>query len=154
MTAPKPTALKIKQGNLGGRRLNHHEPQPEKEIPTMPSFVAENEYAIREWNYITPRLFELGLLTTIDKAAIAAYCMAYARWAQAEEKAVGQHMVVKSTKGTAMTNPLIRASRDAMDQVLAIVREFGMTPVSRTRLQVDPEGVLRLNDEKLKYFCA
>lgn len=153
MGHPKPTALRIKQGNLAKRALNAHEPQPTVEIPDVPAFVRENVYALAEWDYITPRLQELGILTSLDRAAISAYCMAYARWSQAEERAAGQAMVVKSSTGSPMMNPLIRASRDAMTQMTEICKEFGMTPSSRTRLHVDPDGILRLSQERGKYFA-
>ena len=68
---PKPTALKLVTGNPGKRPLNDHEPQPEAAIPEVPAHLSGEAKA--EWDRIVIRLHPLGLLTDLDRAALAAY---------------------------------------------------------------------------------
>jgi P27 family predicted phage terminase small subunit len=78
---PKPTKLKIAAGNPGKRPLNPHEPQPVTSAPRMPAWLSKRAKA--EWRRIVPELTNLGLLTRIDLAALAAYCQAYAELEEA-----------------------------------------------------------------------
>src|SRR3989337_534358 len=79
---PKPTALKLLQGNPGQHRLNQAEPKPASVVPNRPGWLLPN--AKREWSRLVQELQELGLLTNLDRAALAGYCQAYARAIRAE----------------------------------------------------------------------
>jgi phage terminase small subunit len=57
---------------------------PEIEIPGCPKHLLPE--ARKEWKRITPKLQELGLVSQIDRAALALYCQAYARWVWCEEQ--------------------------------------------------------------------
>ena len=49
--------------------------------PPCPAHVERNRTAFAEWNRIVPELITAGLLCTVDAAALAMYCVAYAmRW--------------------------------------------------------------------------
>ncbi len=81
---PKPTALKERQGNPGKRALN-------KGISTMKQGVARppahlSDAAKREWQRLRRKLAPAGLLTPLDANVLAMYCMAWARWVEAEEQ--------------------------------------------------------------------
>ena len=80
---PKPTAVKVLEGNPGKRSLNTAEPKPEKKAPRCPSWLEDE--AKKEWKRMCKQLEQLGILTEIDMAAFAGYCQAYARWKEAEE---------------------------------------------------------------------
>lgn len=80
---PKPTALKVLEGNPGKRPLNKNEPQPERKAPRCPSWLEPE--AKKEWKRMAKTLETIGVLTQVDKAAFAGYCQAYARWKEAEE---------------------------------------------------------------------
>jgi phage terminase small subunit len=73
---PKPTHLKAITGNPGKRPLNEHEPRPKVEIPECPPELSPS--AQREWNRLVDHLAALRLLTSLDRAALAAYCGSYA----------------------------------------------------------------------------
>jgi phage terminase small subunit len=76
---PIPTR-QILTGNPGKRPLNQAEPKPEAAIPECPPELGE--IAKREWGRLVGELCALGLLTNLDRA-LAAYCGAYALWAEA-----------------------------------------------------------------------
>ncbi len=82
-------------------------------------------------------LLALGVLTTVDRAALAAYCVAYARWADAEAQVTKLGTVVKTANGNLIQNPYLAVANRAMDQMMKAAGEFGMTPSSRSRMQVE-----------------
>lgn len=73
---PKPTALKVLEGNPGKRPLNRREPQPLRSIPTCPAHLSPT--AKGEWKRLAGQLHRLGILSQLDRAALAAYCQATA----------------------------------------------------------------------------
>jgi P27 family predicted phage terminase small subunit len=136
---PKPTALKELQGNPGKRALNKHEPKPGG-IPKCPVHLDKD--AKREWKRISVELIALGLLTSVDMAALAAYCSAYSRWAAAEKNIQKFGMVIRSKKsGEPVKNPYVLIADAALDHLRKFGTEFGLTPASRSRLQVEPPTV-------------
>lgn len=149
---PKPTHLKLVTGNPGRRPLNEREPNVPRAIPTPPEHLSE--LALAEWERITPDLYNAGCLARIDRAAIAAYCQAYARWVHAEQQLAKYGMMVKSPQkvitkrakngsvveeksgGFPMQSPFLAIANRAIDQMVKIAAEFGMTPSSRSRIEV------------------
>jgi P27 family predicted phage terminase small subunit len=93
--------------------------------------------AKREWRKISIELFKIGLLTMIDRAALAAYCQSYSTWVSAQEKTnhYGQY-VSGSKKNTLVIAPWVRLANESLVQMKMFLCEFGLTPSSRTRLEV------------------
>ena len=131
---PKPTHLKLLQGNPGKRRLNSNEPKPPQELPLAPEHL--NDAAKKEWNRLGPQIVKLGLLTSIDGSAFAAYCVVYARWVEAEEALKKTGFVVKAPSGYPMLSPFYTVANQCLSQMRAYLTEFGMTPSSRSRTSV------------------
>lgn len=131
----KPTALKQLEGNPGKRALNNQEPKPDVVIPECPDHLQGE--ARKEWNRITTELYTLGILTNIDRAALALYCAAWADYLYASNRVDEEGDVITSIKGGKYQNPWVGIKTSAMDRVLRIAAEFGMTPASRARIKVD-----------------
>lgn len=129
---PKPSALKISEGNPGKRAINRREPKPDREIPECP--VHLDLEARNEWARITPELLRCGLLTLIDRATLASYCQAWSRWADAELNLQRFGAVIKTAKGYPIQNPYLGISNTAQDIMRKCSAEFGMTPSSRSRI--------------------
>ena len=72
---PKATVLKLVTGNPGRRPLNAQEAKPKTVVPEPPEMM--NAAALKEWHRLTPLLEEVGLIAKLDRAIIAAYCMAW-----------------------------------------------------------------------------
>lgn len=131
---PVPTNLKLLRGNPGKRKLNDREPQPNPGKPRVPSHL--DDEARREWHRMADKLLELGLLTEIDRAALAAYCVAWSRWVDAENKVRQYGLVMLSPdKGWPIQSPYLAIANKAMEQMRALLVEFGMSPSSRSRIQ-------------------
>ena len=77
-------SLKILEGNPGKRPIRGNEPQPPRSQPTCPAHLSPTAKA--EWKRLAQSLNKIGLLTQVDRAALAAYCQSYGRWVEAERK--------------------------------------------------------------------
>lgn len=152
---PKPTHLKVVEGNPGKRPLNEREPVPRSELPTPPEHL--DDVAKVEWGRVSEDLYRIGLLSSVDRAVLAAYCQAYARWVAAENAIaemasrdkVTAGLLVKTTNGNAIQNPLVGTANKAAADMVRYAAEFGMTPSARSRLSVDAE---KTPSQKESYF--
>ncbi|WP_417208440.1 phage terminase small subunit P27 family [Antarctobacter sp.] len=79
---PKPSGLKLVTGTDRSDRQNPSEPKPQPACPEPPDHLKGEARA--EWDRVCGQLCALGILSQIDRAALAAYCQAYGRWVQAE----------------------------------------------------------------------
>lgn len=132
---PKPSALKKLAGNPGKRKINAQEPKFDGVAECPPHLSAE---ARCEWRRVSSELEANGLLTSVDRAALAVYCASWARWVEAEERLAEEGMVLVAAKsGYAMPSPYIAISNSALDAVRKFASEFGMTPSSRSRIHVE-----------------
>ena len=132
---PKPTSLKILQGNPGRRPLNSAEPK----FPTLQSDCPKHlgPIAAEEWARI--RELFTNIFTEADRAALSAYCVCYGRWVEAEDHVRATGMMVKSPSGYPMQNPWLSIANKAFQQMNKMMSEFGMTPSSRSRVKTLPE---------------
>ena len=137
---PKPTHLKLITGNPGKRRLPTDEIQPAVAFPMPPAHLCDD--AKVEWGRIGGELYALQLLTNVDSAVLAAYCQSYAVWKQATEAIntmaksdqLTRGLMIKTTNGNAIQNPLVGTANKAAADMVRYAAEFGMTPSARTRL--------------------
>ena len=141
---PKPTRLKLLTGNPGKRALNKHEPRPECVIPECPSELGP--VAQREWDRLVGELARLRMLTNLDRAALAAYCSAYALWAEATEAIQKFGTMVKSPSGFPIQSPYVSVANRQAEIMMRIASEFGFTPASRSRIATPPEDERTLFD--------
>ncbi|AOL93972.1 phage terminase small subunit P27 family [Porphyrobacter sp. LM 6] len=143
-TKPKPTHLKLVTGNPGKRTLNRKEAKTKAAIPAAPAHLSAD--AVEEWSRVATELFNLGILSQIDRAALAAYTQAYGRWVQAEraiakmaekDKLTGG-LMIKTSNGNAIQNPLVGTANKAAADMMRYAAEFGMTPSARSRISAEP----------------
>jgi P27 family predicted phage terminase small subunit len=131
---PKPSNLRLLQGNPGKRALNANEPKPAQVAPNPPEHLSET--ALKEWSRMSEQLLRLGLLTVADRAAFAAYCTIYARWVDAEESLKKTGPVVRAPSGFPILSPYYTVANQSLQQMRAYLIEFGLTPASRSRISV------------------
>lgn len=129
---PKPTAVKIYQGNPGKRPLNPNEPMPTVEVPECPAELSES--ARKEWDRVVEVLARFNMLTALDRAALAAYCEAYAMWTGAVTAIHRYGTIVKSPTGYPIQSPYVGIANRQAEIMLRIASEFGFTPASRSRI--------------------
>ena len=135
---PKPTALKVLEGNPGKRPLNQNEPKPEKKAPKCPSWLETD--AKKEWRRLAKELEAMGLLTRIDMAVFAGYCQAYARWKEAEEFISKHGSILKTASGYIQQIPQVSIAQQNLKQMRNFCSELGLTPSARSRLNITNTG--------------
>jgi P27 family predicted phage terminase small subunit len=113
-------------------------------VPDAPGWLADEARA--EWARIIPELQLAGVLKLVDRAAIAAYCQAWAeleiltRQIQAEGRTTTE--IVQNARGEVLgekikAHPAVRLQRDAFSRVKSFLVEFGFSPNSRARIGGD-----------------
>lgn len=148
---PKPPALRLLEGNAGKRPLNLSDGvNPRIEIPAPPQHLGKE--ARKEWKRITPLLEDLGLISGLDRTALALYCQASGRLAELEkafnnkvdlavandglsyEDAVfaASHSITPS--GYAQQSVLVQLIRRNREEVNRYLQHFGLSPAARGRV--------------------
>lgn len=137
---PKPTRLKVLSGTARPHRLNPAEPVIVAEVPDAPDHLTDP--ARREWERVTAEMAEAGILSALDRGALAAYAQTYGRWVAAEraletmatKDRVTAGLVIRTKSGNAIQNPLVGTANKAMADMVRYAAEFGLTPSSRSRV--------------------
>jgi P27 family predicted phage terminase small subunit len=124
--------MKFLTGNPGKRPMNAHEPKPEPLIPDCPAELGPA--ARQEWDRLATDLGKLKLLTPLDRAALGAYCGAYALWAEATEAIQKYGTMIKSPNGFPVQSPYLAVANRQAEIMIRIASEFGFTPASRSRI--------------------
>lgn len=148
---PKPVALRVLEGNAGKRPLDLAAGvNPRIEIPSPPKHLGVE--AKKEWKRITPLLEELGLISGLDRAALALYCQAAGRLAELETAFNGQvarlvdegadyaDAVYKASysvtpSGYAQQSVLVQLIGKHREQLNRYLMHFGLSPAARGRVQ-------------------
>ena len=130
--APKPTAWRRQEGNRGKRAWNHDEPIPPEGVPECPTHL--NEAGREEWYRLVDALVEMRVVTMVDRAVLAAYCQAYGRWVEAEEKLKETPVLIRTPSGYVQQSPWLTISNRQMELMGRYMAELGLTPASRSRI--------------------
>ena len=117
---PKPTALKILQGNPGRRPLNKREPEPTLGKPEKPEGLGP--YGEEIWDELIEQLIMMQVMSTADRRALELCARSYQEYRQA---------LTQTDKKISVT-----AASDAWKRCKSMLVEFGLTPSSRSRVKV------------------
>jgi P27 family predicted phage terminase small subunit len=134
---PKPTALKLLDGNPGKRALNQFEPQLDIAEPACPDYLDEG--AQREWKRIVPILMKMRVLTEADGAMLGIWCQTYSTMIDLQRKlAMTGTLHTPKKGGYVQTNPLFNQIQKCINVITRISSEFGLTSSARVRLHSAP----------------
>lgn len=144
---PKPTHLKVLQGNPGCRPINENEPKPERMGKLAPP-AHLSQLAKECWDDLAPKIDRMGLLTEADDKMLEMACELYAeiRALRADIAKLGRYQVVLTKTGDEMerARPAVSMLSDAERRFRGYATEFGLSPASRSRLtaqenrEIDP----------------
>lgn len=133
---PKPTALKLVQGNPGRRRLNPDEPQPADLSPDCPPEITE-PVAQAEWARIIVPAIARGQITADDRVFAIAHCELWATYrSQLADAARHPHVVAVGAHKYPTPNPARVMSNKTLLLLAKVDAELGFSPTSRTRVHV------------------
>ncbi len=118
---PQPTALKVLRGNPSKTRLNELEPKPPEGVVEAPESLSGAAKAL--WLELAPICLAMGTLTVADVRPFAGLCELQATFNDATK-----------AKGTPDFD--VRLERDTAVALRPYYELFGLTPVSRARIQV------------------
>ncbi|MBK7000952.1 MAG: phage terminase small subunit P27 family [Rhodoferax sp.] len=120
-------------------------------MPSPPKHLGHE--ARKEWKRITPFLEELGLISGLDRAALALYCQAVGRLAELETAfngAVERYVVQEKMEyadavyaasysvtpsGYAQQSVIVQLLKSHREQVNRYLMHFGLSPAARGRVQ-------------------
>lgn len=125
--------------------LNPNNLEVQKRLPRCPSYLCKR--GRKEWQSVTQKLHEAGLLGLLDKTAIGLYCQTYIRWLDVSAEIQQEKAAQRKDKSKKDENPYIYAGRNTpavsptyklyfelQKELLRLLRELGMTPKSRSKL--------------------
>ena len=145
--APKPTSLVLLEGNPGKRPINKREPQPRQIASKCPAYLDED--AKTEWRRLVLVLRRMKVLTEADYMALSSLCQAYSTMVKAQNKLTESGLLFKTSSGYVQQSPLLSIVNGCVETITRLAREFGLTPASRSRLQMltggpedQPDGIL------------
>ena len=145
---PKPTVIRKAEGNPGKRPYNDREPQPDVVRPPMPRRL--DKVARKEWKRLCPLLERMRVLTEADGIALANLCFDVSVLQQAQESLAKTGLLSKTARtGMIHQSPLLNIIAVTTDRVTRGLREFGLTPASRSRITVSPHSSMDSLEAKL-----
>lgn len=143
---PKPTALRVLQGNPGKRPFNRFEPKAaplSEECPDELAFDDERD----EWARTIAPAIRIGQVSAGDRCAAIAHCVQWATWrSQVVEANKHAHVIGVGPQKHPMPNPARTMANKTLQLLLKIDAELGLTPVSRARVQTS--GAASDDDER------
>ena len=115
--------------------------------PTAPEWLST--LAKTEWRRIVPELEAAGLLSRVDRAALAVYCQTWAEYTEATKTLKKDGTIIEepiqSASGAIIghkkkPHPAVKLQRDASTRIRQFMSEFGFSPGSRSRIGSGQSG--------------
>lgn len=141
-----PTKLKMLKGTFRHNESPKNEPAPPivNNIPAPPAHL--NKWAKAMWRDLAPKLFDLGMLTEVDPYALEVLCVQYGLYRELYDAvthirgedgkrariSVAQYLAGQNSQ----TIPEFAAMKSAFERFSALLREFGLSPASRSRIDI------------------
>jgi P27 family predicted phage terminase small subunit len=107
-------------------------------VPDPPEWLSAE--AVAEWHRVVPEMQRLELLKQPDRAALAAYCEAWARFVHAQMQIKIDGLTVIGSQGQPVVAPAVRIAESASRELRAWCGEFGFTPSAEGNLSVGGGG--------------
>lgn len=142
---PVPSWLKSLRGTYLPAK-DGGEPQPDEAIYIPPPReLADHPHASEFWEVHLELLVRNRMITEVDMTAFAAACLAYEAWILAETELAkpadqGGGYIVKTKNDYPVQSPWVSIAAGRRKEFLEYLREFGLTPASRTRIKIQLIG--------------
>ena len=142
---PKPKALKVLEGTERYKDFEINELQPTPIAPKRPTWLPDE--GKKQWKQLAPELESLGLLTIIDGQVFALMLVHWSLAVEAAKTLKKEGCLTTDERGLKRKHPACQVLRDNSLAFKQYMAEFGLSPVSRTGLDLP-------NGEEDKEFAA
>ncbi|MGH3629082.1 MAG: phage terminase small subunit P27 family [Sciscionella sp.] len=132
--APKPTKLRVLQGEKP-YRINNHEPEPHERDIAPPYDLGD--VACEVWNRLAPDLIACKVLTPWDAEEFAVFCDAAATYRKARGHLETYGYIGKGAGNSEIKSPYWQIMRDAASIMTTVGSRFGLTPSDRAQLSIE-----------------
>lgn len=143
---PKPTALRLLEGNPSNRPINELEPVCTMP-PVKPSVVEMDEIASQKWNVIMGAM-PPQLYTALDTDVLAAHCLAWSLLVKAQSEIDSGGIIAFTEKGEGPA-AAVRIWKAAVETLLKTADRLGLHPGARSRLEMP-----KRNDQPQSKFAG
>lgn len=131
-----PTEIKKQRGTLRADRTNPNEPTAPLKIPPVPTWLSEDGQ--KSFIELSQLLHNMSVLTEADEVSLTLLCDAYGDYKQAKDviNKLGPVQEVTSREGHTKTiqRPEVAIANQAFVRVFQLLKEFGLTPSSRAKV--------------------
>ena len=157
---PQATVIKLLRGNPGRRTLDLSDGvQPPVAVPDAPRHLSRE--ARKEWRRITVELEELGLISRLDRAALAIYCQTWGRLVLAEQALEAKRRTAEEAGEDVASAVFIQLTPTGFQRESALLRivgklqqdcdrylaSFGLSPAYRSKVKPSDNRQAQLFDE-------
>lgn len=134
---PKPSYLRVLDGNAGRRPENPDEPKPvgDLEEQAPPEWMTEDQKA--GWRYAMQHS-PPGLLKKLDRSIMTGWVVAESLHAKAAQEVARLGILLKAKSGIPYQNPYLAVLNKQAALMFKAAAEMGFTPSSRSRVKVEP----------------
>jgi P27 family predicted phage terminase small subunit len=143
---PIPTNLKLIRGTARPHRMNKDEPPAC--APEPPAHL--DNRARSKFTEMAEMLARCGVMTELDRDALARYAVIWCRWIDAEAEIKRKGSIVKTEGGNIIQSPYLAVANRCHRQLAQLEAEFGLTPSSRSRVRASVPSIE--SDPADKYF--
>jgi P27 family predicted phage terminase small subunit len=117
-----------------GREQRKVKPKDTTKVQQCPATL--HGEARKEWNRLAPQLYDLGLLTELDRNTLQMLCESWAQLQEANAVLKKEGYTVMGANGGVRPHPAVKIARDAQQTVRILSEAFGMTPAARGRVAI------------------
>ena len=136
---PKTTThLRLVKGNPSKRAINKNEPKPPSGVPPIPKhFDKRGKYWFKRMG---EELDAVGVMSTLDAKALELLVEAYTEYRHHCEVLDEEGYTYQTGSATGekivKAHPAAAMKADAWKRIRAMLSEFGMTPASRSKVEI------------------
>lgn len=109
-----------------------------RKLPAAPAWLPSEAKA--EWKRVAPAMEHRAVLTVADLGSLENYCLAVGQVRACQGIINKENMFVESERSAPRPHPAFRVMHEAMRQARQLAAELGLTPVSRARPALAPQG--------------
>lgn len=133
-----PSHLRLVKGNPSKRAINKNEPKPPSGVPPIPKhFDKRGKYWFKRMG---EELDAVGVMSTLDAKALELLVEAYTEYRHHCEVLDEEGYTYQTGSATGekivKAHPAAAMKADAWKRIRAMLSEFGMTPASRSKVEI------------------